>query len=305
MNDTIAVILATYNGEKYLKQQIESILDQTYKNIKIYIGDDCSKDGTIDIIRAYKNLYPDKITYYQNETNIGFVKNFEKLLQNAKEDYIAFSDQDDVWLPSKLEEQINKIKEIEKKSNLPIMCHSDLIMIDENQKILCNSFFSFKKYKLKPEKDLGHILGPCGVMGNTMMINRALKDIILPFPEGIDFHDYYIAVICELFGKRVTFYEPFVLYRIHQDNTSNSKKNILSKKNNLLPYENKDISWLSIRKGYDKNDEKIIRFFIDYSEVSKKTLYFYKKLCEYDLVKRDLFYRMKLLLRFVKNRLCI
>ncbi|EKI3203765.1 glycosyltransferase, partial [Campylobacter coli] len=60
MNDTIAVILATYNGEKYLKQQIESILDQTYKNIKIYIGDDCSKDGTIDIIRAYKNLYPDK-----------------------------------------------------------------------------------------------------------------------------------------------------------------------------------------------------------------------------------------------------
>ncbi|EIO7716388.1 glycosyltransferase, partial [Campylobacter coli] len=134
MNDTVAVILATYNGEKYLKQQIDSILDQTYKDIKIYIGDDSSKDNTINIIKTYKNLYPDKITYYQNETNIGFIKNFEKLLQIAKEDYIAFSDQDDVWLPCKLEEQIKAIKEVEKKDNLPIMCHSDLIMIDENQK---------------------------------------------------------------------------------------------------------------------------------------------------------------------------
>ncbi|HGG0708616.1 TPA: glycosyltransferase family 2 protein, partial [Campylobacter jejuni] len=271
MNDTIAVILATYNGEKYLKQQIESILDQTYKNIKIYIGDDCSKDGTIDIIRAYKNLYPDKITYYQNETNIGFVKNFEKLLQNTKEDYIAFSDQDDVWLPSKLEEQINKIKEIEKKSNLPIMCHSDLIMIDENQKILCNSFFSFKKYKLKPEKDLGYILGPCGVMGNTMMINRALKGIILPFPERIDFHDYYIAVICELFGKRVTFYEPFVLYRIHQDNTSNSKLSIKKKKNTALPYLERKLDWLNnIRQDIKQNDLMVINKFQYYIQNPKK-----------------------------------
>lgn len=305
MNDTIAVILATYNGEKYLKQQIDSILNQTYQNIKIYIGDDDSNDSTIDIIKAYKSLYPDKIKYYQNATNMGFVKNFEKLLQIAKEDYIAFSDQDDIWLPCKLEEQINKIKEIEKKSNLPIMCHSDLTMMDENQNVICKSFFFFKKYKLKPEKDLGHILGPCGVMGNTMMINRALKDIILPFPEGIDFHDYYIAAICELFGERVTFYKSLVLYRIHQDNTSNSKRNIFFKKNNLLPYENKDIKWLKTRKGYNKNDEKIIHFFVNYLETSKKTFYFYKKLCEYDLVKRDLFYRIKLLLRFVKSRLHI
>ncbi|ECK7753622.1 TPA: glycosyltransferase family 2 protein [Campylobacter jejuni] len=301
MNDTIAVILATYNGEKYLKQQIESILDQTYKNIKIYIGDDCSKDGTIDIIRAYKNLYPDKITYYQNETNIGFVKNFEKLLQNTKEDYIAFSDQDDVWLPSKLEEQINKIKEIEKKSNLPIMCHSDLIMIDENQKILCNSFFSFKKYKLKPEKDLGYILGPCGVMGNTMMINRALKGIILPFPERIDFHDYYIAVICELFGKRVTFYEPFVLYRIHQDNTSNSKLSIKKKKNTALPYLERKLDWLNnIRQDIKQNDLMVINKFQYYIQNPKK-LYYYLELVRYNLVKRDNIYRFKLFFRFLYN----
>lgn len=294
MNDTIAVVLATYNGEKYLKRQIESILDQTYKNIKIYIGDDCSKDGTIDIIRAYKNLYPDKITYYQNKINIGFVKNFEKLLQNTKEDYIAFSDQDDIWLPSKLEEQINKIKEIEKKSNLPIMCHSDLIMIDENHNIIYNSFFSFKKYKLKPEKDLGHILGPCGVMGNTMMINRTLKDIILPFPEEIDFHDYYIAVVCELFGKRVTFYKAFVLYRIHQDNTSNNK--LYPSVYKGIPYKNtqKNITLGAIKK-YNKiksKDLKKINFLIEYIEKECNFFYICFNMINYKLLKRSFIYKI-------------
>lgn len=300
MNDTIAVILATYNGEKYLKQQIDSILNQTYQNIKIYIGDDDSNDSTIDIIKAYKSLYPDKIKYYQNATNMGFVKNFEKLLQIAKEDYIAFSDQDDIWLPCKLEEQINKIKEIEKKSNLPIMCHSDLTMMDENQNVICKSFFSFKKYKLKPEKDLGHILGPCGVMGNTMMINRALKDIILPFPEGIDFHDYYIAAICELFGERVTFYKSLVLYRIHQDNVSNSSENI-NKKRYTLPYRNRNIDWLEDIKNKvsDKEDMDIVLFFLDYIKKYNVGFRCFLKFIEYDLAKRDLFYRVHLLVKFL------
>ncbi|EAK7272990.1 glycosyltransferase, partial [Campylobacter coli] len=127
MNNVVAVLLATYNGEKYLKEQIDSILNQTYKDIKIYIGDDCSKDSTIDIIKTYKDLYPDKIIYYQNNTNMGFIKNFEKLLQCCSENYMAFSDQDDIWLSNKLEEQMKEIAKMEKKCNLPIMCHSDLI----------------------------------------------------------------------------------------------------------------------------------------------------------------------------------
>ncbi|MBT0741718.1 glycosyltransferase, partial [Campylobacter lari] len=124
MNNTVAVLLATYNGEKYLKEQIESILNQTYKDIRIYIGDDCSKDSTIDIIRAYKNLYPDKIVYYQNNVNIGFIKNFEKLLQICSENYIAFSDQDDIWDRNKIFLQYTVLKEKEKiYQNKAIMIH--------------------------------------------------------------------------------------------------------------------------------------------------------------------------------------
>ncbi|HEC1758836.1 TPA: glycosyltransferase family 2 protein [Campylobacter lari] len=300
MNDTIAIILATYNGEIYLKQQIDSILDQTYKNIKIYIGDDNSKDGTMNIIKAYKNLHPDKITYYQNKTNIGFIKNFEKLLQITKENYIAFSDQDDIWLPNKLEEQIKAIKEVEKKDNLPIMCHSDLTMIDENQKIIYNSFFYFKKYKLKPEKDLGHILGPCGVMGNTMMINKTLKDIILPFPEGIDFHDYYIAVMCELFGTRITIFNSLVYYRIHQNNTSNNKLNPLVFNN--IPYKNtqKNITLRAIRKNNKiKKDDLIkINFLIRYIEDDCGFFYCFN-IIRHKLLKRSFTYNVLFFLKMI------
>ncbi|TEY03973.1 glycosyltransferase family 2 protein [Campylobacter sp. US33a] len=303
MNDTIAVLLATYNGEKYLKEQIDSILNQTYKDIKIYIGDDCSKDGTIGIIRAYKDLYPDKIVYYQNEVNIGFIKNFEKLLQSCSEDYIAFSDQDDIWLSSKLEEQIRAIKK-EEKNDLSIMTHSDLIMIDENEQILHKSFFKFKKYKLKPEKDLGHILGPCGVMGNTMMINRALKEKVLPFPENIDFHDYYIAVMCELFGKRITIFTSLVYYRIHQNNTSNNKLNPLVFNN--IPYKNtqKNITLRAIRKNNKiKKDDLIkINFLIRYIE-NNCSFFYYFNIIRYKLLKRSFIYNVLFFLKIIHYKL--
>ncbi|EKT4181911.1 TPA: glycosyltransferase family 2 protein [Campylobacter jejuni] len=301
MNNVVAVLLATYNGEKYLKEQIDSILNQTYKDIKIYIGDDCSKDSTIDIIKTYKDLYPDKIIYYQNNTNMGFIKNFEKLLQCCSENYMAFSDQDDIWLPNKLEEQMKEIAKMEKKCNLPIMCHSDLIMIDEDKKILYKSFFKFKKYKINLKKDLGHILGPCGVMGNTMMINKVLKEKILPFPKNINFHDYYIAIMCELFGKRITLSESFVLYRIHQNNTSNSKLNIKKKKNTTLPYLERDLDWLdNIKQDLNKNDLLIVNKFQCYIQNPKK-IYHYLELLRYNLVKRNDIYRLKLFFRFLYN----
>ncbi|EIO7716128.1 hypothetical protein LQS10_001071, partial [Campylobacter coli] len=153
----------------------------------------------------------------------------------------------------------------------------------------------------KLEKDLGHILGPCGVMGNTMMINKTLKDIIFPFPEKIDFHDYYIAVMCELFGKRVTFYEPFVLYRIHQDNTSNSKLSIKKKKNTVLPYLERKLDWLNnIKQDIKQNDLLVINKFQYYIQNPKK-IYYYLELVRYNLVKRDNIYRFKLFFRFLYN----
>lgn len=100
--------MTTYNGVKYLREQIESILSQTYKDFELIICDDCSKDSTVSILKKYQNK-DSRVKYFINESNLGFKKNFEKAISLCSGEYVAFSDQDDIWLPEKLEESITHI----------------------------------------------------------------------------------------------------------------------------------------------------------------------------------------------------
>lgn len=102
----IDVLLATYNGEKYVKEQIESILNQTYSNIRLVISDDCSKDNTREVLKQYENN--PKVEIHYQEKNLGYVKNFEYLLNQVKNDLYMLSDQDDIWLPEKIEKSVEK-----------------------------------------------------------------------------------------------------------------------------------------------------------------------------------------------------
>ena len=99
MNEKVDVLMATYNGEKYLKEQIDSILNQTYQNIHLIISDDCSTDGTRNILKEYEEN--EKITVFYQENNQGYVKNFEFLLKQVSSELYMFADQDDFWLPEK------------------------------------------------------------------------------------------------------------------------------------------------------------------------------------------------------------
>ena len=302
-NPEIAVLLATYNGELFLKQQLDSILSQTYKNFKIYISDDNSTDKTEEILVTYKAHYPDQIFYFVNNTNLGFVKNFEKLLQSSKNNYIAFCDQDDIWQENKLEVEMAVMLKLEAfNPKRACLVHSDLIMINENAEVIYNSYFRYRKYKLKNSKDLGHILGPCGVMGNTMLINKKLRDLVLPFPETLDVHDYWIAVNCELFGLRKTIFEPLVQYRIHNDNSSNSKKRLA---NSFLNFS-RDIKLPNLdtnRKIFltplstkitSVSDRVVFDAYLEYLKFQKNRFVLYVNLLKYSLVKRDTFFRIKL-----------
>ncbi len=197
----VAVVLATFNGERYLKRQLDSLLSQTYGNFKICISDDCSSDDTLKIVRSYKERFPDKVFYTVNAQNVGYVKNFEKLLARTRERYIAFCDQDDIWESEKLEVSMSAMLEMERSfKQKPLLVHSDLSMIDEKGALLSPSYFTYRNYRLNDERDLGHILGPCGVMGNTVLINAKLRELVLPFPKKLDNHDYWVAVNAELFG---------------------------------------------------------------------------------------------------------
>ncbi|MDD4782006.1 MAG: glycosyltransferase, partial [Tissierellia bacterium] len=128
----IDILLASYNGEKYIGEQIESILNQTYQDWFLYIKDDCSIDNTLDIALEYERKYIDKIKVIKSDIPSGSAKNnFFSMLPYSQNDYIMTCDQDDIWLPNKIELTFNKMKDVEKEnSNIPILIHTDLKVVD-------------------------------------------------------------------------------------------------------------------------------------------------------------------------------
>ena len=135
--------MATYNGEKYIEEQLESLLEQTLQNFKIFIQDDCSQDKTIQIIQDYQRKYPDKIFFGINKKNTGSAKhNFFNLLLHYKDDYIMLCDQDDVWNADKIEITFNEMKRMEKLhgQQTPILVHTDLTVVDSDLKVINSSF---------------------------------------------------------------------------------------------------------------------------------------------------------------------
>ncbi len=308
----IGICLASYNGEEYIAEQLESIFSQTYQQFKLYIADDRSTDNTVTIIKTFQNRFTDRIDLTVNNKQLGVVKNFETLLSHCEEVYIALADQDDIWESNKLVLQLEAMTELESQSELNAsLVHSDLTMINENGHVLTDSYFRFRGYKLGEKRDLGHILGPSGVMGNTLMINRVLRDKILPFPSEIEVHDYWIAIIAELYGKRKTLNQPLVRYRIHHKNVSNSMQNIQPKtkiwlsRDIKLPYlESKrcGIMEILLKKELRIEDKRSIESFYDYLTFSKGRLAMYLDLIRYSLVKQGVWFRVKLLLNILLTK---
>lgn len=224
MEERIDVLMATYNGEKYVAEQIESILNQTYKNFRLIISDDCSTDNTVQILKEYEEKDDRVIVYYQNN-NLGYVKNFEFLLEKVENNLYMLSDQDDVWLPDKIKLSYNTLKE--KDSDLVF---SDLIVVDKDLNELYPSFMKLKKTFNKAQKytDYRAIYLYNVVTGCTILSKKKLIQKILPIPEGFKYipHDYWIALIVGMNGKISFINKPLIKYRQHGNNQIGSKKMI-------------------------------------------------------------------------------
>ena len=217
----IDILLATYNADKYIAQQIDSILTQTYEDFKIIISDDGSKDNTISIINKYISKHSDKITLLPFTKNLGVKENFNYLLKNSNSEYIAFSDHDDIWIENKLEVSIKKLKQIE--NNSPALIYSDKSLVDE--KIHLISLSSNKTENLKADNfKLNKLLVQNTASGCTIMINKKLKDIIGDIPDEAIMHDHYIMLIASIFGKIEYIDKPLILYRQHENNVIGGKK---------------------------------------------------------------------------------
>lgn len=222
MQEKIDILMATYNGEKYLKEQIDSILNQTYKNIQLIISDDCSTDKTREILKKYEQN--DKIKIFYQDKNLGYIKNFEFLLKNVESDLYMLSDQDDVWKKEKVEKSVEKLKE----ENVDLV-FGDLEVVDENLNTIYKSFNKYMKLERKINKCIGdyklQYLYNC-ITGCTILSKKELLDKILPLPSKSKYmvHDYWMGLMVALNGKIGYMKEPYIEYRQHGNNQIGTEK---------------------------------------------------------------------------------
>lgn len=223
---TVAIIMATYNGEKYVGEQIDSILSSTYQDFELFIYDDGSKDNTMSILRDYEGRYPDKIHAYQNEKNLGVTANFLNALSRTTTDYVMFCDQDDVWKNHKIAITLKRIRHMEAQlgKGLPLAVFTDAMVVDSELNLLKHSFFS--SGHLNPNKtDLPHLLMENKLIGCTMMVNAALRKILQSnqLPRTARYHDWWLGLIAASLGKVGFINDRTLLYRQHSGNVVGDK----------------------------------------------------------------------------------
>jgi len=215
----VTILMATYHGDKYLVAQLESILAQTYQNWELIIRDDNSKDATQQIITDYLSTDKRIKQIKSGDLHGTACRNFSQLFDWAyqeKKQYILFADQDDVWLPNKIEQSLHHIEEEEKKygEKTPLVKYSKFKFIDGEGNPIHTLL------KLPANLSLKVLLTENYAWGCTMILNRAAIDLIKHIPPESVNHDYYIALVVSAFGRVSLIDEALVLYRQHQNNVS-------------------------------------------------------------------------------------
>jgi len=212
----ISIAMATYNGEKYLRKQLDSIYNQTFKDFELVVCDDASTDSTVSILKEYHGQYG--LKYYINEKNLGYIKNFEKAVSLCSGEYIALSDQDDIWVPEKLEILLKEI------GSYSLIC-SDADLINETGDVF---FYSFRKYDNiyipKEDKQFNNLFYSNFVTGCTCLFKKEILKEAFPFPDNIP-HDWWLAIHASLNQKIKYLYLSLVQYRQHSGNAIGSVRN--------------------------------------------------------------------------------
>ena len=220
----IAILLATYNGALYIREQIDSLLSQTFTDWHLYIHDDGSTDDTIAIIRALINEHPQKITLLEYPSQGGACRNFLSLLEAVEAPYYMFCDQDDVWMPTKIETTYARLKTLEQQQpDIPLLVHSDLTLTDACLNVIDDSFVRNQRIKLAAIKTYEDYAATNTVTGCTTLFNQQAKACIRqPYDKAI-MHDAWLCLSVVAQGGLVDFIdEPLVKYRQHDNNTLGS-----------------------------------------------------------------------------------
>lgn len=290
----VCVLLSTYNGEKYISDLIESLLNQTYKDFRIIIRDDGSTDRTLEILHSYD------LDVISSKENVGVTKSFSILLEYAinhsEYKYFMFCDQDDVWKSNKIMCSLSKVIEMEKLyKHQPILVHTDLMVVDENMNLINDSFYSYQGMNVNKNSFHDMILNNV-VAGCTAIINRSLAQLCLPIPEHCIEHDWWIALVASKFGKIGYLNDSTIKYRQHANNTVGARKqnakyiyHSMIRKISLTKYVEQSKTFLGLyRKRLNKEDISFLEEFISIQKKSfleKRIILIKYKLHKHGLIK--------------------
>ena len=242
----ISVALCTYNGEKYVKDQLDSILNQTYSNLEVIVLDDASTDRTDIILSEFTDS---RMIFFKNDKNLGFNDNFQKCLNMCTGEYISIADQDDIWMP-------NKIEELYKSIGNSILAYSDSILIDEFSNSLKKTMGETLRIRFRDVSSPLSFLFLNFISGHAMLFKRELLNFSLPIPDGF-FYDWWLAFTAAAVGEIRCSELNLVKHRKHNESATS---NILRHSDKRSLYKNlvKNLDLFASHEFLKEGDRKKI-----------------------------------------------
>ena len=248
----ISVAMATYNGEKYIEEQLDSILNQSKPVDEIIIFDDNSTDGTLEIIRRYADS---RIKVHVNDKNVGYIENFYRAITHCKWDYIFLADQDDIWGNDKVKVYL----EVMDKNSAKLVS-ANFSLIDANSRELPLSEFTRNRFLKKVDNtgekyltlDFNYLIGGNVLQGATFCINKEVQKIYKEVHDSDVYHDHQLILIASKLGKVIFINEELLKYRIHNNNTIGIAKKGSGKLSELLRVPKKKPAMVKFLDKIDK-----------------------------------------------------
>lgn len=273
----IVVLLATHNGAKFLFEQINSILSQSYNRFDLMISDDCSDDGTFELLTELESRHQNIRLINKERRHFGSPqKNFIHLAKTALElnyDHYFFSDQDDVWDEQKVVTQISQLSVMEKNYgiDMPLLVHSDLTIVDSDLNTLNWSFFASQRIFLR---NINWWFVVCSniVTGSTMAVNKSQMNLFLKFADENLLHDHQMAIIACRFGRVYSSALSLVNYRQHQSNTIGAHRD--------WNFFSRFIHTLRNIRGVIKTSIELKKYVSSFSKTNFPVFYFYYFSCK-------------------------
>ena len=220
----VDVIMATYNGEKFLKEQLDSVFGNIGCEVYLHVFDDGSSDETLTILEEYKKKYMGKVLVHCNEQNLGVTKNFlygiRKVMEyNHEAQYFMLCDQDDVWHQDKIQKTLKRMNQMEKRfgEERPLLVFTDATVVNEALETVHTSFYKSQHLNVS-KTELSNLLMENKCIGCTVMINRAYEPYLLEIPQNAKYHDWWLALIASAFGNISYVNRQTLMYRQHANN---------------------------------------------------------------------------------------